>query len=129
MAPQTPQPDGKTFTAAVLTVASVYVYFLIFAQFGFLKGVRDVFGEHGEMVRPLMAMMGLAGIVGSVIAARAFAVASSRSCLAGGFACCGLAAVCAIAAHSASGFAVAAVLTGLGAGLTTVTLAGILRPA
>ena len=37
MAPQNYRPGGKIIIAAIMTVAAVYVYFLIFAQFGFLK--------------------------------------------------------------------------------------------
>jgi hypothetical protein len=129
MALQPSQPDGKTFTAAVLTVAAVYIYFLIFAQFGFLQAVRDAFGGTGEQVRPLMATMGLAGIVGSILAARGATNAGARRWLLGGFGCCALAAACSLGARGSEGFFTAAVFTGLGTGVTTVTLAGILRPA
>jgi hypothetical protein len=129
MASQPPQPDGKTCAAAALTVAAAYIYFLIFAQFGFLQAVQAAFGEGGKMVRPLMATMGLAGIAGSIIAARNFAGAASRRVLLGGFVGCGLAAAGSLGASGAAGFFGTAALTGLGAGLTTVALAGILRPA
>lgn len=115
--------------AAALTVAAAYTYFLIFAQFAFLEAVRAAFGADGAMVRPLMAAMGLAGISASVLAARGLGPTNGRARLAAGFACCGLAVGCALVAEAPLFFFVAAVLTGLGAGFTTVTLAGILRAA
>lgn len=129
MASQPPQPDGKTFAAAVLTVAAVYVYFLIFAQFGFLQALRTVLVGRGEMVRPVMAAMGAAGIAGSIIAACGFGPGGPRRWLMGGFTCCALGVAFSLGARGAAGFFTAAALTGLGAGLTTVTLAGMLRPA
>src|SRR3954469_2339690 len=99
MASQPPQPDGKTFTAAVLTVAAVYIYFLIFAQFGFLQAVRDALGGTVDEVRPLMATMGLAGIVGSIIAATVAAGARRRGWLVGGFGCCALGAASSLGAR------------------------------
>jgi hypothetical protein len=129
MAPQPPQPDGKTLGAAVLTVAAVYVYFLIFAQFGFLKAVQAAFGDDRGVVRSLMTVMGLAGIAGSVLAARGFAGPRSQGWLAAGFACCAAAAVGSMGAGGRAGFSVVALLTGTGAGVSTVTLAGMLRRA
>ncbi len=129
MAPPTHQPDRKTLLAAVLTVAAVYAYFLIFAQFGFLHAVQDVLGDSREMVRPLMASMGAAGIAGSILAAGGLGPLAGRRWLGIGLACCALAVGCALAARGAAGFLVAAALTGLGAGLATVTLAGLLYPA
>jgi cytochrome c oxidase cbb3-type subunit 2 len=62
-------------------------------------------------------------------AARAFAERTSRAWLAAGFGVCALAAAGALLAQTMPGFAVVALLTGLGTGFTTVTLAGVLRPA
>ena len=108
------------------TVAAVYGYFLIFAQFGFLKAVQAAIGENSGVVRPLMAMMGLAGIAGSVLAARVFAEQRSRAWLAVGFGACAAGAAGSMGTGSRWGFSVVA---GLGVGLTTVTLAGMLRRA
>ncbi len=83
MAPQIYRPGGKTILAAVTTVAAVYVYFLLFAQFGFLKAIQAALGENVGAVRPLMAVMGLAGVSGSVVAARGFAEHRSRRWLSG----------------------------------------------
>jgi hypothetical protein len=129
MAPPTYRPDGKTLLAAVTTVAAVYVYFLIFAQFGFLRAVQVAVGDVPGALRPFMATMGLAGVTGSVAAAWGFAEHRSRRWLAVGFGCCAFAAGWSMGARSAAEFQAVALLTGLGAGLTTVTLAGMLRRA
>lgn len=129
MAPQPLQPDGKTFVAAVTTVAAVYVYFLIFAQFGLLKAVHAAFGEDAGSVRPLLATMGMGGILGSIAAARFFAERTSRHWLVAGFATCAVAAGGSLGARGFAGFGAVALLAGLGAGVITVTLAGMLRRA
>jgi hypothetical protein len=129
MAPQPHQSEGKPVLAAVITVASVYVYFLIFAQFGFIQAVLAVTGATGEIIRPLMAVMGFSGIAGSVLAAWWFDATRSRRQLAAGFALGAAAAGCSLVAKTSAAFYGAAALVGLGAGLTTVTLAGMLRAA
>lgn len=128
MGPQNYRPDGKTLLAAVTAVAAVYVYFLIFAQFGFLKAVVAALGEDARVVRPVMAVMGLAGITGSVAAWILGRPAGRRQLMAGLVICAG-AAAWAPAAESTRAFYAVALLTGLGTGLTTVTLAVMLRRA
>ena len=115
--------------AAVLTVATIYGYFLIFAQFGFLQAVRQQTGGAAGAIRPVMAVMGLAGLAGSVAAAAIFSIARSRRLLAAGFIFCAGAAGLAMAPVAMTLSYVIALLTGLGTGLTTVTLAGVLRRA
>ncbi len=121
------EPDRKTALAAVTTVAAVYAYFLIFAQFGFLKAVQAALGAEGGVIRPIMAVMGLTGVAGSVLAARFFAEDKCRHWLAAGFGCCAVAAVGSLGGKNPTGFYVVAGLTGLGVGLATVTLAAMLR--
>ena len=58
MAPQPQRPDGKTFLAAVTTVAAVYVYFLIFAQFGFLRAVEAAWGSLDFVVHAIAWALG-----------------------------------------------------------------------
>jgi hypothetical protein len=128
MAPQTYRPDGKTLLAAVTTVAAVYVYFLIFAQFGFLKAVLGTLGEDARVIRPVMAVMGFAGIMGSVMAWILARPAGRRQLMIGLVICAG-AAAWAPAASSAWALYAVALLTGAGTGLVTVTLAGLLRRA
>lgn len=128
MAHPTYRPDGKTLLAAVTTVAAVYVYFLIFAQFGFLKAVLAALGEDVRVIRPVMAVMGFAGIAGSVTAWILGRPARRRHLMIGLVICAG-AAAWAPAAKSAGAFYTVALLTGAGTGLATVTLAALLRPA
>lgn len=129
MTPQTQSPGGKTFLAAVVTVTATYLYFLIFAQFGFLRALTATLGNSAETVRPIMAIMGAAGMVGSLLAGRGFMTRSSRTWLAAGFGGCALAAAGSFFAQTMSGFGCVALLTGLGTGVTTVALAGLLRSA
>ena len=129
MPPQTQSSGGKTFLAAVATVAATYLYFLIFAQFGLLRALTAALGNAAGVVRPVMAIMGVAGIAGSVLAARGFTLRSSRIRFAIGFGGCALAAAGSLFAQTMTAFGVVALLTGLGTGVITVTLAGVLRPA
>jgi cytochrome c oxidase cbb3-type subunit 2 len=129
MEPQIHQSGGKTILGAVITVAAVYVYFLIFAQFGFLKAVQAAWGEGAGVIRPVMAVMGLAGVAGSVLAAQVFDGQRSWRRLAIGLGICAGGAAGSMAVQTMAGYYGAALLTGLGTGLVTVTLAAILRPA
>ncbi len=117
----------KTTVAAVLTVAATYSYFLIFAQFSFIKLAAAVDGT-GGFIKPLMAVMGLAGMAGSALAAGVYQARRSRLLLAMGFVVCAAAAGSALAARSIGFFYGSALLVGLGTGFATVTLASVLRP-
>ena len=108
-------------------MAATYGYFLIFAQFGFLKAVQVVVGEEGALLRPILVVMGIGGIAGSVGAARIFAEGRGRPLLLIGFVGCGAAAGTSMAADSPGGLFFCAALIGLGMGIVTVTLAAILR--
>jgi cytochrome c oxidase cbb3-type subunit 2 len=127
MSRQDHRPSRREAAAAIGTVAAAFVYFLIFAQFGFLEAVRS--GLPAPMVKPVMAIMGAAGVAASVAAVRGFALGRARASLIAGFAVCAVAAGVSLGAVSAAGFFMAAALVGLGAGWTTVTLASALRPA
>ena len=129
MGEQAYRPERRNVAAAVLAVAAAYVYFLIFAQFGFLQAVRQLTGGVAGVVRPVMAVMGVAGLAGSVSAAAIFSVERSRRSLVAGFAVCGTAAGLAMGPGTMALYYVIALLVGLGAGLTTVTLASVLRRA
>ncbi|MBI2511861.1 MAG: hypothetical protein HYV96_07780 [Opitutae bacterium] len=120
-------PQNSAWFGAVLAVAATYVFFLIFAQFGFLKVVQTVLGEQGRLLKPIMAAMGLAGLGGSAWAAFRFVENHAQRRMVGLFATCGAAAGLSLVANSAALLFVVAVLTGFGTGGLTVTLAGILR--
>ena len=128
-AQQVPGPGGKANLNAVITVAAVYVYFLIFAQFGFLKAVHAALGEGIGVIRPILAVMGFAGVAGSVLAARIYAERNGARQIMAGFGVCVVAAAGSLGADNLVWFQVVAALTGLGVGLTTVALAGLLRRA
>jgi hypothetical protein len=76
-----------------------------------------------------MAVMGLAGVAGSVLAARYFSVEKARRQLGAGWVICAAAAGLTLVARGAAVFYPVALLVGLGTGLTTVTLAAGLRRA
>jgi len=121
------RPGKKAIISAVAAVAATYAYFLLFAQFGFLQALQVA--ERGErgMMRPVLAVMGLAGIAGSVLAARWFTVPRCRLLLTVGFAISAAAAGLLLIGGSRAVYFMVALLVGLGCGLSTVTLAGLLR--
>jgi len=127
MAPDVQQPKQQTVAAAGCTVAATYAYFLLFAQFGFLKIVAVVAGEGRAAIGPSMATMGLAGITGTILGARFFRAARARRQLMTGLAVCAAAAGLARVAGAAGWLHPVAALTGLGTGFTTVVLASGLR--
>src|SRR5258708_3488029 len=120
---------GKVIGAAIMAVVASYVYFLIFAQLGFLNTLQAATGATGGTVKPVLGLMGLAGMTGSVAAAWMFSVQRSRRVLKAGFALCAAAAGLSVAATAMAVFYLAALFVGLGTGLTTVTLASMLRRA
>jgi hypothetical protein len=120
-------PPARRPGAAFVVVAMSYVYFLIFAQFGFLRELDETLRSGHGLTRPVMGTMALAGIAGSLAAARFFGGARSRMGLKLGFAISGLAAGQAGVAVRPGAFFAAAALIGLGVGLVTVALASRLR--
>jgi cytochrome c oxidase cbb3-type subunit 2 len=120
-------PQNSAWIGAVLAVGATYVFFLIFAQFGFLKIVQAVVGEQGRLLKPIMATMCAAGLAGSAWAAVAFRENRSLRRMVALFALCGAAASLSLVAHSAAVLFLIAVLTGFGTGGLTVTLAATLR--
>lgn len=113
--------------AATVTIAATYVYFLIFAQFGFLKAVAAAGHQAGSLVRPVMAVMGVAGIAGALLMARIFHERRCRGQLMAGFVIAGAAAGFTWIARTPAGLFLCAALTGTGTGMVTVGLAGMLR--
>lgn len=111
--------------AVALVVAATYVYFLIFTEFAFI----ELAGQAGVGAGPLRIVMGalaIGGIAGSVLAAWRFRADRLGRALQWGFAVCGVAAGIATRVPAA-GFAWVALVTGLGLGWLTVTLAAGLR--
>ncbi len=81
-------------------IAAAYIYFLIFAQFAFVKLVQNDRINQGAL-RIVMACMGGAGVTASLGAGRAFraGACAQRVRLMAGFAGCGIAAVLALSPH------------------------------
>ncbi|MEO6992591.1 MAG: hypothetical protein ABI273_03080 [Lacunisphaera sp.] len=120
------RPETKRIVAAVTAVAATYAYFLLFAQFGFLKALQIATAGKQEAMTPILATMGIAGILGSGLAALAFTATRARRLLIIGFVVCGCAAGLLLAGISSGLFFVVAALIGGGTALVTVTLAGVL---
>jgi len=110
--------------AAVGLIAAIYVHFLIFAQFGFLEGIRAG-GHPAEAIHRVLGAMALAGIVASVAAAGALHRRDAREVAAWGFGLsttAGAFAALELArpAQSPGALLGIALLTGTGLGLSTV---------
>ena len=104
----------------VAIVAAVYIYFLIFAQFAFLRLAQ---ADGLEDIRFVMGAMGLAGLAASLGASRVFCERNVRGLLLAGFSVCGVAALLSLAGHGFMAWCAVAALIGLGLGTTTVGLA------
>lgn len=128
--PPTAQPPDRTRTkdalASILAIAAVYVYFLIFAEFAFIENLRGVVQDAG--LKPLMAALGVAGIAGSLAAAKWFSSARGQRQLTAGFAGCALAAGLSLAAQNQTTAIASAVAVGSSLAWTTVILVLCLRP-
>ena len=107
-------------------MAAVYVYFLIFAQFGFLQALAAA-GRPAALLQPILALMGAAGVGGSALVAWGYTEAHGRTWLGGAFVVAGLAAALAMEADTTGMFLAVAGLTGLGMGGATVSLAAQIR--
>jgi hypothetical protein len=120
-------PSGRSLGAAITAIAATYAYFLIFAQFGFLHALSEASGEDHAWLKPILAVMGVAGIAGSVLMVRIPEGTRRRGGMGAGFLLAGGAAGLTWVARNPALFALAAALTGLGTGMITVGLAGMLR--
>ena len=108
-------------TRAVLFIASTYVYFLIFAQFGFLKRLTQL-NLTERTLTPVMASMALGGILASLFAQKLLHNWTVPLRLRTGFVACALAAYLTLLPLNAITAAAVASLIGLALGLLTVTL-------
>lgn len=110
--------------AAVVAIAAAYIYFLIFAQFAFVKLVQAEGLTQGAM-RIVMGCMGIAGISASLGAGRLFRAESGarRAGLMTGFVGCGFAAFLAVSARGLLMHGIVAAAIGVFLGMLTVNLA------
>jgi len=128
MSVQNTQPRYPTQLAAMAAVTATYVYFLLFAQFAFLKALQTATTIEAGAIKEVLAGMGLMGMAGSVFTARVFTPARSRGLLAAGFTICAAAAGLLLVGGPPRSHFPVALLVGLGLGLATVSLASLLRP-
>jgi cbb3-type cytochrome oxidase cytochrome c subunit len=121
------QPEPRwTGWRGVCLVAVTYVYFLIFAQFAFLKRLADL-GIAGAHLKTVMAAMAVGGILCSLLAGRMSHRASPTLLLRVAFLGCATAASFTLLAMGLAGAIADAFLIGSSLGLLTVTLVTHLR--
>jgi cbb3-type cytochrome oxidase cytochrome c subunit len=111
--------------AGVVAVAGTYIYFLLFAQYGFVRLI-EARGGGPVSVDRAMACMGVAGLLASFGTALVLRRRRPRSVLLASFGGCATAAALALAPSPAVE-CVAAVLIGAFTASLTVTLASCLR--
>jgi cytochrome c oxidase cbb3-type subunit 2 len=107
-------------------VAAVYVYFLIFAQFGFLQAVLAATAGSETQLKLVLTIMGIGGVGGSAVTAWGMRAERAHTWLAVSFGLAGLAALLTLWGNSPGVLGLAAGLTGLGVGGATVTLAAVI---
>ena len=110
----------------VALIAVVYVYFLIFAQFGFLARLAQL-GIGGNALKAVMCAMAAGGILLSLLTPRVRRMQSPAARLRLGLALSAAAALLALAPLQLATAALVAFLIGGGLGITTVTLVTHLR--
>ena len=109
----------------LVAVASTYVSFLLWAQFGFVTLVRERLAAPvaPEAVRAAMVAMGLAGLVASVATGGLLRRVPALWLVRTGLAAVAFAALAALGCRSVPAFAAVAAATGAATGLLTVALA------
>lgn len=110
--------------SAIGMIAATYVYFLLFAQFGFLHHVRESLGQ--EYWNQVLASMGLAGLLGAFLTLRCYRSGAGRVWLMTSFAGAGVAALLAASATRLFVFMFAAGMSGFFLSILTVSLVGFL---
>lgn len=117
-------PSHRSGTAVVAIIAT-YVYFLLFAQYGFIHLITGRGGE-ALLVERAMGGMGLSGLVASFAAAWLLTRVTATRLLRFSFLGCGFAALMALCPHPSVMLATS-ILVGAATGVLTVTLAAHLR--
>ncbi len=110
----------------VCLVAITYVYFLIFAQFAFLKRLADL-GIADAHLKSVLAAMAVGGVLLSLLSPRIEGLPSGRRRLQAAFAVCASAAFASLLPLGLITAAAVSFLIGSGLGLLTVTLVTNLR--
>ncbi len=110
----------------VSLVAIVYIYFLIFAQFSFLRRLAEL-GIANSHLKLVMEAMAIGGILLSLTASRSIFGGSPQGRIQRSLGVCGVAALLSLLPLSTADSIVVAFFIGAGLGLLTVTLATHLR--
>lgn len=110
----------------VIAIAATYIYFLLYAQFGFVSYLKLFFREP-IYTEESMAFMGLGGLLFSIGTAMALRRVGARRLLLISLAGCAAAALLTLTYVSLVTLFVAAFFIGGFAGMTTVTLASSLK--
>jgi cytochrome c oxidase cbb3-type subunit 2 len=110
----------------VALIATTYIYFLIFAQFAFLKRLA-ILGIYGTPLKAVMAAMAIGGILLSLLAPRVKTLSSPNTRIRFGLVACGAAAFSTLISLNAITASLIAFLVGSALGLLTVTLVANLR--
>lgn len=118
--------SGRSGWQGAGLVAITYVYFLIFAQFAFLKRLTNL-GVGDAHLKMVMASMAAGGILLSLLAPRLNRWPSGIARLRAGFVACGVAAFLVLLPLGAGAAIAVSFLIGAGLGLLTVTLVTHLR--
>ena len=115
---------GRTRWSAIGLIATTYIYFLVFAQFGFLHRVRESLGEgHWNLV---LGVMGIAGLAGALFTLACYRSAPGRRWLMAGFIGAGMGALLAAYGTQLYVFALSAGISGFFLSILTVSLVGVL---
>jgi|CZKL01.1.fsa_nt_gi cbb3-type cytochrome c oxidase subunit II len=110
----------------VALIAVTYIYFLIFAQFAFLKRLASL-GIGGDLLKTVMAAMAIGGIFLSLLAPRIELLPSPNTRLRVGLSSCGAIALLTLLPLNTTEAAGISFFIGAGLGLLTVTLVANLR--
>ncbi len=119
---RTPAFDGWR---GMVLVAATYIYFLIFAQFGFLQRLTDA-GIGAAALKPILAAMAAGGIAASLAAGRMGQRSAGRR-LPMALLGCAIAAGLTLVPLNRAGAAAISLLIGISLGTLTVTLVSNLR--
>jgi cytochrome c oxidase cbb3-type subunit 2 len=117
-------PSGNI--AGVVAIAATYVYFLLYAQFGFVSYLKQFFADP-LYTKEAMGYMGMGGLLFSFVAAKLLRTHSPRNMMAIAFSGCAASAMMTLTGSSQALFFAAAFFIGGFTGLLTVTLASGLR--
>ena len=122
-----PKPESRgAGWQGVCLVAITYVYFLIFAQFSFLKRLGSLGITHAHL-NAVMAVMAAGGVAFSLLAPRITLWPAPRVRLGAALSACAAAALLSLLPLNLFGSLAVSLLIGCGLGLLTVTLVADLR--